>query len=93
MTRVYREPVSVRELAGRPVRFFWRGRAYLVLRVLDYWVVSQEWWRQHDPELGRPSDHEYWRVEASPGRDGPVAVCDLRRDTVTGDWLIARVWD
>ena len=128
MSRVYGEPGDVWVRDGRPARFVWRGRLYPVLRVLENWVVSREWWEQqeqaHEPgggqdrepgggqdrgehgrELdgeqsrevggkpGEPSELEFWRVEASPGRDVPPATYELRRDAAAGTWLLARVLD
>jgi uncharacterized protein DUF6504 len=93
VSRVYGEPVNVWLRDGEPARFVWRGRLYTVLRVLEQWVVAREWWRDRSAEPGEPADHEFWRVEASPGRGRPAATCELRRDTAAGDWLLARVWD
>lgn len=89
---------------GRPVRFVWRGRLYPVLRVLEHWVASREWWKQLGeedreavpaPEHARcgPIEHEFWRVEASPGQNTLSAIYELRLDAATGNWLLARVWD
>jgi Family of unknown function (DUF6504) len=98
VSRVYGEPVDVWVRDGRPARFVWRGRLYIVLRVLERWMVSGEWWKQQEEEQegaepGEPTDHEFWRVEASPGRSVPPATYELRRDIATGSWLLARVWD
>ncbi len=93
MSRVYGEPAEVWVREGRPARFVWRNRLYPVLRVLDHWVVSREWWKEQGTGPGEPADHEFWRVEASPGRNAPSATYELRQDTATGNWLLARVWD
>jgi uncharacterized protein DUF6504 len=117
VSRVYGEPVNVWAQAGRPVRFVWRGRLYTVLRVLEHWVASREWWAQedqgqaagheqrqqagheqrrragHGQAAGEPAEREFWRVEASPGRSAQSAAYELRLDTATGGWLLARVWD
>lgn len=95
MSRVYGEPVDVWVRDGKPARFVWRGRLYAVLGVLEHWVVSREWWQQRTPgrDAGAPAEHEFWRVEASPGRADVAATYELRRDAATGDWLLARVWD
>jgi hypothetical protein len=91
VSRVYGERVDVWLRNGKPARFVWRGRLYTVLRVLEHWMVSREWWRQRGGEPGEPADHEFWRVEASPGRNLSAATYELRQDS--GDWLLARVWD
>ena len=97
MSKAYGEPVDVWVRDGKPARFAWRGRLYVVLGVLEYWVVSREWWKQQaqgeGAEAGEPSEHEFWRIEASPGRDIPAATCELRRDAAAGNWILTRVWD
>jgi Family of unknown function (DUF6504) len=93
VSRVYQEPVDVWVRDRRPVRFIWRNRLYPVLQVLEHWVVSREWWKEHGTEPGEPTDHEFWRVEASPGHTIPPATYELRQNTATGSWLLARVWD
>lgn len=90
---MYRDPIVVRTLDGRPVRFVWRQRLYTVLGVLEHWIVSRRWWQQQGAGNGVPPEREFWRVEASPGQDVPSAVYELRRDTGSGDWMLARVWD
>ncbi|HWG62153.1 MAG TPA: DUF6504 family protein [Streptosporangiaceae bacterium] len=93
MSRTYGEPVDVWVRDGKPARFGWRGTLYTVLRVLDHWVISREWWSQQNPDLETPADREFWRVEASPGRTIRAGTYELRHDTSTGDWMLARVWD
>ena len=97
MSKAYGEPVDVWVRDGKPARFVWRDRPYAVLRVLEHWVVSREWWKQQGREggagAGEPSEHEFWRVEAASGQNIPPATYELRWDAATGDWMLARVWD
>ena len=93
MSRTYAEPVDVGVFGGRPARFVWRGRLYTVLRVLDHWVISREWWKQQNPDLDTPAEREFWRVEASAGRSARAGTYELRHDLATGQWMLARVWD
>jgi hypothetical protein len=93
VSRVYGEPIDVWVRGGKPARFVWRGRLYTVLGVLEHWVVSREWWQQRNPDPGTPAEHEFWRVEATPGQSIPAATYELRRDAATDRWLLARVWD
>ena len=93
MSRTYAESVDVGVSGGRPARFVWRGRLYTVLGVLDHWVISREWWKQQNPDLGTPAEREFWRVEASPGRSARAGTYELRHDLATGQWILARVWD
>ena len=64
-----------------------------MLGVLEHWVVSREWWKQQNPDPDAPAERDFWRVEASPGRNIPAATYELRHDTATGTWMLARVWD
>ena len=93
MSRAYGEPVEVWDADGSPARFAWRGRLYTVIRVLDRWVISREWWQHRGAGAGDPAEHEFWRVEAAAGRGIPPATYELRQDTAAGSWLLARVWD
>jgi uncharacterized protein DUF6504 len=87
-SRVYGEPAEVRARDdGRPLRFVWRSRLYVVHAILEHWVISQEWWRDPAAERGQP-ELEFWRVEAVPGQGVPAHVYELRRDPVTGTWTI-----
>lgn len=93
VSRTYGEPVDVCVQDGKPARFAWRGRLYTVLGVLDHWVISREWWRQQNPDLDTPAEREFWRVEASAGRNTRASAYELRRDLATEHWMLARVWD
>jgi hypothetical protein len=93
VSRMYGEPIDVTVQDDKPVRFIWRGRLHAVLRVLERWVVSRDWWQQNDPDTDVRPEREFWRVEASPRDDVPPAVYELRRDVDTDDWLLVRVWD
>jgi hypothetical protein len=64
-----------------------------VLGVLEHWVISREWWKEQNPDPGAPAEREFWRVEASPGRNIAPSTYELRHDLATDDWLLARIWD
>lgn len=92
MGRVYGDPVQVTTTEdGRPTRFIWRGRVYVVLRVLEHWVTTRDWWREENPEAENTGEREFWRVEAR--LDDEIGVYELRFDTTGRDWMLARVWD
>ncbi len=93
MSKMRGEPVEVWLRDGRPARFVWRGRLYTVLVVLDRWMTSREWWVAQHPDPGAPAEREFWRVEASPGKNVPSAIYELRHDAATGSWLMSRSWD
>ena len=70
MNRVYGEPVKVQARPdGRPVRFVWRSRLYAVRAILEHGVINREWGRDPAAEPGQ-LELEFWRVQATPGRDG-----------------------
>ena len=91
MSRVYGDPVDVWLADGRPVRFVWRGRLYVVRIVLEHWVATRDWWRERHPEAEDTGEREFWRVEASADRE--IGVYELRLDTVTDTWMLSRAWD
>ncbi|MCD0452769.1 DUF6504 family protein [Actinocorallia sp. API 0066] len=83
------EPVTVwTGQDGLPRRFVWRDRLFVVQRVLRHWIGSRELWREPGP--GQGPVREFWRVEASPGRD--AGVYDLHREPGTDTWTLSRVW-
>ncbi|MBA9004049.1 DUF6504 family protein [Thermomonospora cellulosilytica] len=94
MARVFGDPVQVAVCGGRPVRFVWRDRPYRVLRVLEHWVTTRDWWReQHtgDPFWENPGEREFWRVEATPAEE--VGVYELRHEPSGDAWTLSRMWD
>ena len=93
MSRTYGEPVDVWVRDGTPARFAWRGKLYAVAVVLDHWVISREWWKQQNPDLGTPAEREFWRVDASAGAWAHTGTYELRHDLATGQWMLARSWD
>ncbi|MEO5875624.1 MAG: DUF6504 family protein [Streptosporangiaceae bacterium] len=92
MSRVYGDPVEVwTDRDGRPARFVWRERLHVVRRVLEHWVASRDWWRDHNSESAAPVAREFWRVEATPDRE--IGVYELRHDPGSGAWMLSRAWD
>jgi hypothetical protein len=96
LNSVYGEPVEVRARAdGRPLRFVWRSRLYVVRAILEHWVINREWWRDPggDVEAGTETgagqpELEFWRVEAAPGQGMTAEVYELRQDIAAGTWTI-----
>ena len=89
-----------------PEAFIWRGRLYVVRRVLAQWRERRAWWHdalQADEAQVRPgetlvaaaSEQHLWRVEASPGWSFAPGVYDLAHDeSARGDrWSLVRVAD
>jgi uncharacterized protein DUF6504 len=91
MSRAYGEQVEVWLADGRPSRFVWHGRLYTVLRVLDHWVTTRDWWRDRNPEAEEPTAREFWQVEATP--DHEIGVYELRYDEAGDAWMLSRAWD
>lgn len=90
MTKRYREPLgSVRCEGGAPVTFRWRGRTYVVRRVLGHWREDPGWWRRSDGRAVRIEQADLWRVEAGAGSSGGVYEVVRRGE----HWHLDRVWD
>ena len=86
VTKRYDEAIEVAAVDRRPVSFSWRGRCYVVQRLLKHWRESTCTW---DPE--QAADHDCFRVEA----DGGTYELRLDRRATLGRpaWYLARVWD
>jgi hypothetical protein len=91
VSRAYGDPVDVWLVDGRPSRFVWHGRLYTVLRVLDHWVTTRDWWRDRNPDAEEATAREFWQVEASPDKE--IGVYELRHDEASGGWMLSRAWD
>lgn len=91
VSRVYGDPVEVWMVDGRPARFVWQGRLYTVLRVLEHWVTTRDWWRARHPDADEPAARDFWQVEATS--DERAGVYELRHDGATGEWMLCRAWE
>jgi Family of unknown function (DUF6504) len=92
MSRAYGDAVQVWLVEGRPSRFVWEGRLYTVLRVLDHWVTTRDWWRDRNPEAeAEPTAREFWQVEATPDKE--IGVYELRYDEASETWMLSRAWN
>lgn len=104
--RRYAEPAEVRRRGDAPEQFLWRRRLYLVQAVLAHWRRAGRWWlvpsavallTGDDLTESAPGvddrECEVWRVEAAPGRDGPLGTYDLCLDRSSGGWSVTRVHD
>lgn len=83
--------------ADEPLAFTWRGRRYVVTRILGHWREEAGWWRRPDGEPIRIEQSDLWRVEAGPA-DGVAGeargVYELsHRGGDEGSWRLDRVWD
>jgi len=88
MRRIRGEPVEVWLRHGRPARFVWRGRLYVVLFVLDR--------RGSKPLPAEPGEDEsgispeYWLVEATAQQATTAATFELCHDSTSGRWTLSR---
>lgn len=100
------EPFEGGSCGPAPEAFIWRGRLYVVRRVLSRWRERRAWWHdalEADEGQVRPgetlvaaaSEQHVWRVEASPGWSFAPGVYDLAHDeSPRGDrWSLVRVAD
>src|SRR3954451_25151823 len=98
------EEVQVEQGSTGPAQF-WRGQSrYVVGELLDSWVETTPWWRQHATASGAASgasvelvaSHEVWRVEAvraGRSRMSFAGVYDLSWDAAGNRWWLVRVHD
>ncbi|AFR09883.1 MULTISPECIES: DUF6504 family protein [Nocardiopsis] len=86
--RYYGADVTVVEDEGRPARFVWNGRVYGIRRILDHWVTLSSLRKPGEGSWAPECRH--WRVEA--GSAYSQGVYELRHDTITREWTLARVW-
>ncbi len=89
MGRSFGVPVVVCEQDGRPVRFTWEGRLFVVRRILDHWVSLRAEWVP--AAQCRPPERQCWRVRV--GVRAAQGVYELQHDVVDGEWRLARVWE
>jgi hypothetical protein len=83
MSAVRPEPVEVQVNDGRPSRFFWRGRLYAVLAVIE---------RPGIDAGGQAHEIEWrcWRVTASPAKNVPAVAFRLCHDPAADRWQLTR---
>ncbi len=93
MSKRYREPVDVDAPDGSIEAFWWRGKKYVVGRVLSRWRETGGWWSaaQTDKPWTSGEDREIVRIHARCGR--ATGTYELARDLRNGSWLLDRVWD
>ena len=94
------EPVEVWLRDGTPARFFWRGRRYTVMFVVDRHFVPAEPLVSPDGPPGEPTTglaaagtsagNDCWRVEATPERTLPPATYELCHDLAADRWSLSR---
>ena len=88
MPRIRGEPVEVWLRHGRPARFVWRGRLYVVLFVLDKRTGKPPPGTiPPEPGSDEPRSPEYWLVG-----EFLTTMFDewLRRDVGTDRWTLSR---
>jgi hypothetical protein len=90
MRRIRGEPVEVWLRHGRPARFVWRGRLYVVLFVHDHRTGSPGPASPAAPGQDAPPAPEHWRVEATAQQADTAAIYELVHDLVTGAWTLSR---
>lgn len=87
MRRIREEPVEVWLRHGRPARFVWRGRLYVVLFVLDRRGGRPG---PDGPSGDEPLSPEFWLVEATAQQATTAATFELRHDYGTSRWTLSR---
>jgi Domain of unknown function (DUF6504) len=86
MAHHYRQPIQVTTRAGRPLRFLWRGREYIVAEILSVWRLRDRWWEAPGPTGA--SDRHYYRLRCADD-----LVCEVYYDAACDVWMLDRVHD
>ncbi|MFC4427255.1 DUF6504 family protein [Deinococcus navajonensis] len=79
--RAVQQEVQVEVRRGRPTRLVWRGQAYPVAQVLDWWRFGGRWWLGERPR-------NCYLVQA-----GGLTAELQHEDGLGGRWWLARVQD
>ena len=84
MVRMIDVPIEVKEDgAGRPREFSHRGRRWRVLRIVEDWLETGEWWKE---ELEALPERRVYRLFTEEG-----LLCEIYS---TGDrWFLYRTYD
>jgi hypothetical protein len=90
MRRIRGEPVEVWLRHGRPARFVWRGRLYVVLFVRDKRVTRSLPGTPAPDDGDPPPAQEYWLVEATAQQATTAATYELCQEVSTGRWTLSR---
>jgi Family of unknown function (DUF6504) len=90
MRRIRGEPVEVWLRHGRPARFVWRGRLYVVLFVRDKRVTRSLPGTEVPGGGDPPAAQEYWLVEATAQQATTAATYELCQEMSTGRWTLSR---
>lgn len=67
--------------SGRPHRFAWSGRSFVVNRTTEVWKDTGRWWEGE-------GEKTFFRLETVGGQ-----LVELYRDHQSGVWFIYRVYD
>ncbi len=78
------EPIRMQcDAHGRPLRFVWRERTYLLAQIQQRWQVDTDWWC----EEGR-----IWRDYVAVTTTGGL-LCVIYQDLLTEQWFLSKLYD
>ncbi len=84
MVRMIDAPIEVSEDgAGRPREFYYRGRRRHVLRIVEDWLETGEWWKEG---LGALPERRVYRLFTEEG-----LLCEIY--SAGGRWFLYRTYD
>lgn len=92
--RAYNERVSdVRtDGIGRPVSWVWRNRRYQGGPVRDFWITTEEWWREEEVVvLDRSPQIQHWIIDAISSEASGRA--ELALDEASMIWRLVGILD
>ncbi len=86
MSRLWPEGELIRmqcDAHGRPLRFIWQERTYLLAQIQQRWQVDADWWS---------ADGRVWRDYVAVTTTGEL-LCVLYQDLLTEQWFLSKLYD
>ncbi len=89
MAKRYQQSISVFKAANnRPAYFFWRGRRYDILEIINRWTKNSSWWKGE-----KAVDRQYAAVLARSCPGKQIGIYELCFDRQQETWTLTRVQD
>ncbi len=88
MAKRYDEPIALYMPQDRNPFFIWQRRRYDVVRIVNRWVRTANWWKG-----SQAIDNQYFKVLAKPAREEAIGLYELCYDQIGKAWRLLRVLD
>lgn len=103
MSKRYLDTIEIEASSGTIEAFLWRGKRYIVRRVLARWRETGGWWRGSETDRPWAGGHAHEIVRVDAVALGPLdprgtargarGVYEIARDLRSGAWSMRRVLD